>query len=204
MSPLVERQGRSLVHDAAWIMLGNLVIALGYAQCLVPNQIISGGVTSMSMVLHRVVGGSVVRWSNVITASCLVLALLFLGRSNFVRSLISSVSYIGLFSVVSWLPTPLAGHAVVALLLGSGLIAVGYDLCLANNASTAGLDVLALIVHRYRPRFPVAIALRVLNLVVLCVSALVYGWIALVYGGLFTLLYSELLNRLLKSRARGK
>lgn len=204
MSPSVKAKRRSLAHDAAWIVVGNLVIALGYAQCLVPNQIISGGVTSMSMVLQRLVGWSVVWWSNVITASCLVLALLFLGRGNFVRSLISSVSYIGLFSLVSWLPTPLSGQPVVALLVGSGLIAVGYYLCLANDASTAGLDVLALITHRYQPRFPVAIALRVLNLVVLAVSAFVYGWVSLVFGGLFTLLYSELLNRLLQHRSRVK
>ncbi|KRL14790.1 MAG: YitT family protein [Schleiferilactobacillus perolens] len=179
------------------ILLGNMLIAFGYAKFMVPSNIISGGVTSLSMVLARLTPVNVVWWTNIITVSCLGFALLFLGRTNFFRSMVSSVAYMAFFAFWSWTPFHLSQNPIADVLLASLFIGAGYYCCIASNASTAGLDVFALIVAKKRPQFNVTLMLRVINVVVLLASALVFGWVALLWGLAFTFLYSGLMGRLL-------
>lgn len=180
------------------ILLGNLLIAFGYAKFMVPANIISGGVTSLSMVLARLTPLSVVTWTNIITVSCLAFALGFLGRTNFVRSIVSSLAYMGFFAAWSAVPLRLATWPLVDVLAASLFIGAGYYCCIASNASTAGLDVFALIIARRRPQLNVTLMLRVINVIVLLASTLVFGWQSLLWGLAFTFLYSGLMGWLLR------
>ncbi|MFT8843505.1 MAG: YitT family protein [Schleiferilactobacillus harbinensis] len=190
----IKREGAPLLL----ILLGNLLIAFGYAKFMVPSNIISGGVTSLSMVLARLTPLSVVTWTNMITVGCLVFALIFLGRTNFIRSIVSSFAYMGFFALWTWVPLNLAHWPWLDVLLASLFIGAGYYCCIASNASTAGLDVFALIAAHKNPQLNVTLMLRVINVVVLLGSTVVFGWAALVWGLAFTFLYSGLMGWLLR------
>lgn len=196
-------KNNEIVRDVIGVVIGNGISAFAYSWVLVRLNIISGGVTATSMILGKLTPLSVTVWTNTITTSCLLAALVFLGRRNFFNSIISSLAYMGWFTLAQshvvaiplpvWLSLPLAGIAV----------GVGYHLCIAHNASTAGLDVFALVLHRFKPQVPVATTLRVINLTILAAGALTFGWRSFLMGLVFVMIYTQVLA-VLQKRAQGK
>lgn len=186
------------LRDIGAIVIGNAVTAWAYSWVLVRLNIISGGVTASSMIMGKLTPLSVTFWTNTITTSCLLVALIFLGRQNFVNSLVSSVSYMLWFTLAQLLVPNAALPIWVGLPLAGVAVGVGYALCIGHNASTAGLDVFALVVHKYRPRVPVASSLRVINLLVLAIGAWQFGLRSFLLGLVFIVVYTQTLAVLLK------
>ena len=184
------------------IVIGNGLTAWAYSWVLVRANVISGGVTATAMVAARLSGWSVTGWTNLITVSCLLVALGFLGGHNFINSIVSSLSYVGWFSVAQAWPPPLSISLWWGLPLAGLLVGLGYALCLTHHASTAGLDVLALVVHRFWPRIPVARSLRVINLAVLLLGAWQFGLRSFILGLGFILIYTQTLAVVMKRQQR--
>lgn len=181
-------------RDLIGVIIGNGITAFAYSWVLVRLNVISGGVTASSMIAGRLTPWSVTFWTNAITLVCLGASLLFLGRRNFVNSLVSSFSYMGWFTLAQhwsvdlthwplWLTLPLAGVVVGA----------GYFLCIDHHASTAGLDVFALVVHQRWPHVSVALGLRVINLAVLGIGAWTFGLRSFLLGLAFIVIYTQTL-----------
>ncbi|WP_390409727.1 YitT family protein [Lacticaseibacillus jixiensis] len=190
----------NLTRSLAKIALGDFVMALAYAQWVVPQRLINGGVTSLALILTQSGYGNVPLWTNVLTIGLLIACWKWLGRENLLKSAFSSIAYILSFDLcamfhlqypaILWLDLPLASLA----------IAFGYYCCLSEGASTVGVDVIALIWVKFHPHMSVAALIRDLNLIVLMLGALVLGWRSVLLGVVFSVLYTVILNRLLKEQ----
>ncbi|WP_125702288.1 YitT family protein [Lacticaseibacillus daqingensis] len=179
------------------IILGNILMGFAYAQWMAPDGIINGGVTSVSMIANRLSGIPMLYLTNGITLMLLVVCWIFLGRGNFLRSLLSSVAYNLFFSLFYLMPNLFHVNLVVDVGLSCILIALGYYFCIDNDASTVGMDVIALIIHKRTGR-NLAVMLRMINYAVLLVGLLVYGVQSVVIGLIFSFFHTRLLQWLLK------
>ncbi len=192
----------SLIWDLGKIFLGNVVMGLAYAKWMVPHQIINGGVTSLSMVISGLSGWPLLYLTNGLAILLLVLCWAFLGKSVFFKSLLSSGLFMLFFSFFYSQPFSLTSHIAIDVSLACVAIAFGYYCCLSANASTAGLDAVALIIHKYHPHTQVAHTLRYLNYAVLALGWLVFGWLSVVIGIVFSYGYSWILNVFLNRHDR--
>lgn len=188
----------SLLKDILKILSGGILLGLAYAKLMVPNQIISGGVTSLSMILSEVSPFNVSFYTQVLTISFLVLSFIFLGGKNFWLSLLSSLAYTQSFAFFMTLSFSIHTLIVIDFLLASFLIGFGYYLCLSSGASTVGIEVIALILKKFYERLHLANTIRIINMIVLAFGFLVYGLKAIIIGILFSYLYSEVLDYMLK------
>lgn len=180
------------------IILGNILIAFAYAKWMKPHIIINGGVTSLAMILNRITSLDLLYYTYGLTFLLLLLCGLFLGRQNMFRSFLSSLCYTCFFAffykvipfnACLWLP--------LDFLFSCLFIATGYYCCLSANASTVGMDVIALIIHKYYPKLKIASIIRLLNIVILMIGFFVFGLYSVVIGILFSVCYSYLLQWLL-------
>lgn len=183
--------------DLSRIAIGDLFMAFAYAKWMVPNQVINGGTTSLSMVIEKITGIPLLFVTNILNIVLLILCYLFLGKSSFMKSFFSSMLYVLFFSF--WYETSfnLTVHPVFDLGVASLFIAFGYYCCIISGASTVGLDVIALIIHKYKRRWSLAKLIRWLNYAVLIMGFLVYGWQAIGIGLIFSFVYSFLLQKML-------
>jgi uncharacterized membrane-anchored protein YitT (DUF2179 family) len=186
------------LREIGLIVVGNVVMACGYAKWMVPNHIINGGVTSLSQIVNHYYRISVAMANNLWLAALLLLTWLFLGREVFLKSLLSSVVYSISFTWFSWWPATLTVTPIVDLLIASVLVAFGYYACLSSHSSTVGVDVFALIIQKYRPQTNLATTIRLFNYAILVVGLLAFGIWAVVYGLVFAFVYSHLLNWMLQ------
>ena len=143
-----------LWHKYRWIpenILGSTLFALGFALFLAPNNINTGGISGLAMVLVEALGfGSVGSLSILVNLPLFVLGGLKIGRRFFAGSLLGmllSSVLIDAFSVLSFAtPEPLLG-----VLYGGVICGFGLGVVFVSGTSTGGSDILVrLLKLRYR------------------------------------------------------
>ena len=143
-----------LWHKYRWIpenILGSTLFALGFALFLAPNNINTGGISGLAMVLVEVLGiGSVGSLSILVNLPLFVLGGLKIGRRFFAGSLLGmllSSVLIDAFSALSFAtPEPLIG-----VLYGGVICGLGLGVVFVSGTSTGGSDILVrLLKLRYR------------------------------------------------------
>lgn len=75
---------------------------------------------------------------------------------------------------------------------------MGYYCCIIVNASTVGVDVIALIMHKKNNNINIAKTISKINIIVLFVGLIVYGVKSIIIGMIFTSIYSRILEYFLK------
>ena len=143
-----------LWHKYRWIpenILGSTLFALGFALFLAPNNLNTGGISGLAMVLVEVLGiGSVGSLSILVNLPLFVLGGLKIGRRFFAGSLLGmllSSVLIDAFSGLSFAtPEPLLG-----VLYGGVICGLGLGVVFVSGTSTGGSDILVrLLKLRYR------------------------------------------------------
>ncbi|MFJ7993011.1 YitT family protein [Peribacillus frigoritolerans] len=190
------------MKDLLKIIAGNISMTFAYAYLIVPNEIINGGVTSSALLLNALLGYNIAILANLVTGILLIICLVFLGKEYFFKSIVSSLSYMVFFNFFYSLNIQFDMNIVLVIFISSILIAIGYYLCITANASTVGFDVIALILHHKNEKIDIAATIRIINLIVLILGLLVYGYASIVKGIAFTLLFSYLLKKMLDRKRK--
>ncbi|MGW6382843.1 YitT family protein [Peribacillus butanolivorans] len=185
------------MKDLIKIIVGNISMTFAYAYLIVPNEIINGGVTSSALLLNTLSGYNIAMLANFVTGLLLIICLVFLGKEYFFKSIVSSLSYMLFFNLFYSLNISIDVNIIVVIIISSILIALGYYLCITANASTVGFDVIALILHHKNKKIDIAATIRIINLIVLLLGLLVYGYTSIIKGVAFTLIFSSLLKKML-------
>ncbi|MEC0300321.1 YitT family protein [Peribacillus frigoritolerans] len=190
------------MKDLLKIIAGNISMTFAYAYLIVPNEIINGGVTSSALLLNALLGYNIAMLANLVTGLLLIICLVFLGKEYFFKSIVSSLSYMVFFNFFYSLNIQYDMNIVLVIFISSILIAIGYYLCITANASTVGFDVIALILHHKNEKIDIAATIRIINLIVLILGLLVYGYASIVKGIAFTLIFSYLLKKMLDRKQK--
>ncbi|MGG3558724.1 YitT family protein [Peribacillus frigoritolerans] len=190
------------MKDLLKIIAGNISMTFAYAYLIVPNEIINGGVTSSALLLNALLGYNIAMLANLVTGILLIICLVFLGKEYFFKSIVSSLSYMVFFNFFYSMNIHFDMNIVLVIFISSILIAIGYYLCITANASTVGFDVIALILHHKNEKIDIAATIRIINLIVLILGLLVYGYASIVKGIAFTLIFSYLLKKMLDSKQK--
>lgn len=190
------------MKDLLKIIAGNISMTFAYAYLIVPNEIINGGVTSSALLLNALLGYNIAMLANLVTGLLLIICLVFLGKEYFFKSIVSSLSYMVFFNFFYSLNIQYDMNIVLVIFISSILIAIGYYLCITANASTVGFDVIALILHHKNEKIDIAATIRIINLIVLILGLLVYGYASIVKGIAFTLIFSYLLKKMLDRKKK--
>lgn len=188
------------MKDIIKIILGNIILTFAYALITVPNHIINGGVTSFSLIISQLINTDVTVIANIFTIILLLLSFIFLGKEFVLKSLLSSVCYMGFLSFFHALPISFIMNPIICILIAGIMVGVGYFLCISANASTVGFDVIALILNKKNKKFNVALTIRYIGIAVLMFGMISFGISSIIYGILFTVIETGTLNVCTKLR----
>ncbi len=147
------------------VVLGTLILAFGCAIFVVPFNLVTGGVTGISIIIDEIIGGavSIDIVIGIITWGLFFLGLIFLGWDFAIKTLASTVIYPVAISLFMKLVSPdvmggvlnLQGssHADLALIIGTlfgGLcVGTGCALTFLGGGSTGGVDIIAFIICKF-------------------------------------------------------
>ncbi|OXM16904.1 YitT family protein [Paenibacillus herberti] len=138
---------RSLTSWLA-VTAGSLLIAIGFNVLLIPQQLLSGGLSGISMMIGYLTGSNIGWLYLVLNIPVLVWGWFSLGR-RFVGwssySVVAATIFMQLVPVI-----PLAKDILLASVFGGLLLGFGTGLCLRAGGSSGGFDIVASIVSRNR------------------------------------------------------
>ena len=152
MRRLTKKSIVSELLDYTMITISMLSYCIGWIIFLLPNNISTGGVAGVS---------SIIFWATDIPAQLsyfainivlLAVALVVLGWRFCIKTIFAvimltvSSSIVGSLYHEHWL----SDEPFMAAIIGSVFCGCGVGLCLANNGSTGGTDIIAAIINKYR------------------------------------------------------
>lgn len=155
-----------------YITIGVVLIALAYYFLFLPQNIVTGGVTGITIILNEVFDSQLFSSSILIlilNIIFLVIGLLFLGKEFFLKTLYGSILLplvIGIFEVAK-IPSDFLftldreilnittndmnpiSQIIFSVILGSILTGVGLGLCFRVNATTGGMDIVQKLIAKF-------------------------------------------------------
>ena len=181
------------------ILLGNILYSFGVKAIIEPNQLVTGGVTGLSLFLARTYNVDSTLLVAIFTLVIFIAGFLILGKELAAQTLASSIIYpiclwfFGLFDLSfveindPWLQVIVSGV----------IIGVGLGLIMRANASTGGMDTVGLIIHKYCKIASIGAYLLVLDTVVMFTQAPSAGLEKFIFGIVLALVYSITIDKVM-------
>lgn len=154
----------SVIKHFFFVAIGTGILAFGTAIFLVPEQLVTGGVSGLAIVLDGFIPGDLGEdfYITILTWSLFFLGWIFLGNNFALKTLLSTI----LYPIMYWSCTLLLSEDVldgyfiiyktnypdiavlIAAVLGGACVGVGCAIAFKGGGSTGGVDVLALLFSR--------------------------------------------------------
>jgi uncharacterized membrane-anchored protein YitT (DUF2179 family) len=166
---------KGLITDAAAIVVGSGLTALGIASFTMPNNIAPGGVSGLATAIAHVIPVPVGIMSLLINVPIFLLGLRTLGWKPLVKTGISTVLLSVLIDLFTLLPIQYTSNILLAAVMGGALMGIGIGILFTRNISTGGGDLLSLILKRKRPHLSLGSLMMVLDGTVVAIAVLVFG-----------------------------
>ena len=189
---------RTLWHKYGWIVstvVGSAVFAFGFAAFLQPNDMNSGGISGLAMIIVELLGfGSVGTLSILINLPLFVLGGLKIGKRFFVGSLIGMVLSSVLIDAFAAMALP-APEPMLGVLYGGVICGVGLGVVFISGTSTGGSDILVrLLKLRYR-NVPIGQISMYFDAIVVLLTGLVFHDVTkALYTGITVYLTGKMLD----------
>lgn len=155
------------------ILIGSLVIVLGFNLFLIPHEVLSGGMSGISMILGMVTPLNTGLVNFVLNFPLLIIGYKMLGKKFVVNSIISVVIIsLGLYLVPVH---EIAKDTILSSIFGGALTGLGVGIVFRCSGSTGGFDIIGMIIARKRD-FPIGVLLSGMNAVVIVISGFLFNW----------------------------
>ena len=180
------------------MILGNAVLALGTAAFVVPNGLISGGVTGIGLILEHFFGLPVDVGVFVGDAVLFLLGAAVMGKTFAATIILSTIVYPTFFSLFGKIPflTSLTDDKLMAAIYAGLLMGAGIGLVIKVGGSTGGMDIPPIILHKlFGLSIPVMIYVG--DTALLLIQAIYSSTEQVLYGILVVLLNSIVMDKVL-------
>ena len=170
---------RQLLTDLVQILVGSSLCAEAVNAIMVPRHFATGGITGLSLIIHKAFPFLGIGWIYfLVNIPLFLLARQYVGRRFFFFSIVGTLSFTVVVGFVH-IPIHVEDNILAALLAGL-IFGAGTGIALLSSGSQGGLDILSVMLLR---RFSISLGntFLVANLAVLTLIATSYSIDALLY-----------------------
>lgn len=164
-----------LIVDVLKTIIGCGVFGLGFSLFLLPNDLNTGGITGLSMVLHEAIKvGSVGMLSTLINLPLFIIGGIKVGRKFFWGSLFGMILLSVFIDLCAMLPIPQT-EPIMGALYGGILCGLGLGLVFSCGYSTGGSDIIVRLLKQKFQYVPIGVINMALDAVVAVLTAVVFN-----------------------------
>jgi uncharacterized membrane-anchored protein YitT (DUF2179 family) len=175
-----KKAKKSLIRRLITVPIGAFIVAVGLEIFLIPNHIIDGGITGISIMLSVVLGLPIGLFLIILNLPFFLLGYKQIGKTFALTSFLG----IGLMSIFTQLLVPihpLTTEPILATVFGGILIGIGVGIVIRNGGSTDGTEILSILVNKATP-FSVGEIVMFINVFILSAAGFVFGWDRAMYS----------------------
>ncbi len=140
---------KKTARNIIFLLLGNFLLAFAVGFFLIPYNVLSGGVVGVAIVIKTVIPFPTEVIANFLVVSLFFIGWILLGKKFALQTVVSSFIYpIFLTAIVAWIKPPNI-EPIMASFYGGLVAGVGIGFVIRTGASTGGMDIPPLIIHKY-------------------------------------------------------
>lgn len=182
------------------ILVGNAILAFSIAVFILPNQMICGGVTGLSIVLKHYFNLDISISVLLLNVILFLAGALVLGKKFAMTTIISTFVFPAFLSLFQNLPNieALNQDILLSSICAGILIGIGIGIVIKNGASTGGMDIPPLIINK-KTGISISVCLYITDTAVLLLQAIFSEPMMILYGILIIMITSVVLNKVVLS-----
>ncbi len=187
-----------MLFDVLIIIFGNFLYAAGVVFFIMPAGLITGGTTGIAMSVNHFIGIPVPYFVFGFNITMFILGFFILGRKFAFTTLISTFCYPFALGLLQSIASKyfVTDDIFICTLFGGICIGTSIAFVIRAGASTGGMDIPPLILHKYL-RIPVSISLYIADCIILVLQAVFSEKEKILYGIVLVLTYTIILDKLL-------
>lgn len=155
------------------IVPGTLMTAMGVSLFLLPNKIITGGVSGISTLLYHALGVAPGLSSALINIALLIAGIKILGKEFVIKTLVGSMLLSVFIQFTSYLP-PATSNVLLAAIFGALLYGAGIAITFVSGASTGGTDIVGRIAQHFMPHLSIGSLLMAIDGAIIVASLCIF------------------------------
>ncbi len=171
MKPLKNR-----LIELSVIVGGNLILAFATAFFILPYNIVTGGVAGIAVVFEPLFHIPAQWTINGVVVIMFIIGTICLGKEFAMKTVISSIAYPLFLNLIMALPVsmPTDLDPILASLYGGIFTGAGVGLVMRMGASTGGMDIPPLVIHKYT-NLPLSKLVFITDVLTVALGLIAYG-----------------------------
>ncbi|CUU49862.1 YitT family protein [Clostridium beijerinckii] len=168
------------VSRILFMIIGSILVAVGLEIFLIPNNIIDGGMTGISIMASYLTKVQLGVFTFLFNLPFVIIGYRQIGKTFAISTIFSVIC----LSIVVTLLHPVPGitqDVLLATIFGGIIIGVGVGLIIRNGGSLDGTEIVAIILEK-RTAFSIGEIVMFFNLFILGTSGFLFGWDRAMYS----------------------
>lgn len=163
------------------IIVGTILMAVSVNVVYEPLEMVTGGLSGLAIVIKKVTGvfieGGIPLWITnlILNIPLFITAVIVRGKTFVKHALFAEVSFTIALALVPTTFHFVGQDYLLAAVFGGVIGGTGIGLVFAANASTGGTDLLAMIIHKFKPYYTVPRILTVIDGLVVIIGIISFG-----------------------------
>ncbi len=172
MSRIKDRTTRDVVSFVL-LMIGTIISAFALECCLIPNIILDGGVTGISIIIYKLFNLPVSLLVLILNIPFVYIGYKNLGKNFLYRTIFSMICF-SLFLSVFEDFAPLVDDKLLATVFGGALYGLGVGIVIKFGGCVDGTESVAIVISK-KTSFSVGQIVLIFNLVIFTIAGFIFG-----------------------------
>lgn len=169
-----------IVLSYIFIIIGTTLASLALEVFLIPNHIIDGGITGVSIILSYLVRPDVSFFIIVINIPFLILGVKHLGKEFLIRCAFAMILFSFLLNSFKSIEE-VTNDILLATVFGGILLGIGVGFVIRYGACLDGVEIVAILINK-KTSFSVGQVILLVNLIIYIVAGVLFGWDRALYS----------------------
>lgn len=169
-----------IVLSYIFIIVGTTLASLALEVFLIPNHIIDGGITGVSIILSYLVRPDVSFFIIVINIPFLILGVKHLGKEFLIRCAFAMILFSFLLNSFKSIDE-VTNDILLATVFGGILLGIGVGFVIRYGACLDGVEIVAILINK-KTSFSVGQVILLVNLIIYIVAGVLFGWDRALYS----------------------
>ena len=176
----IKNKGLKETIEYIILTLGSVVAAFALQQFLIPNTILDGGVTGISIVIYKLTGIPLSLLVLIINVPFIYIGYKNLGKRFLFRTIYSMLVF-SLFLSFFEMFSPFTEEMLLATVFGGAILGVGVGLIIKSGGCNDGTESVAMVISK-KTSLSVGQIVLIFNLVIYIIAGFIFGFDRAMYS----------------------
>ena len=164
-----------LIFKIPWIIIGAMMAAISLEVILIPNGLIDGGITGISMMLSETYGFPLSSLLFILNIPFILIGHKHLGKRFAFLATLGIISLTISTMIIEKTSTFVEGNFILLIFIGGLLLGMGIGIVLRHGGALDGTDVLALLISN-KTSFSTGESIFAVNILIFLAALILFGW----------------------------